>query len=71
MRLKERIIWIVVGFLLLANLFVLLSAPLKAQSAFPSSTVALSAGEKGVVYFYDGANLWFSKDYGEHWRKVK
>ncbi|NOZ64852.1 MAG: hypothetical protein GXO71_08060 [Caldiserica bacterium] len=71
MRLRERIIWIVVGFLLLINLFTLLNTPLRAQALLPPSPVALSAGEKGVVYFYDGANLWLSRDYGENWKKVK
>lgn len=37
----------------------------------PPPQIALSAGEKGVVYFYDGINLWFSRNYGGEWTKVK
>ncbi len=33
--------------------------------------VALSAGNDGVVYFYDGVNLFFSSNYGKGWEKVK
>ncbi len=64
---KEKILFIIIGILLLFNIFTLINTPLKAQE----SSVALSAGEKGVVYFYDGANLWFSKDYGNKWSKIK
>lgn len=33
--------------------------------------IALSTGEGGVVYFYDGFNLFFSGNYGKEWKKVK
>ena len=39
------------------------------SNAYPS--IALSASEDGVVYFYDGVNLFFSNNYGEKWEKVK
>lgn len=72
---KEKILLIVIGILLLLDFFILLNMPSKAkaesQPQIIAPSIALSAGEKGVVYFYDGANLWFSNDYGEQWRKIK
>ncbi len=70
MRVKERLFWFILGalsFYLLSTLF----PPLFAQTTPAPSQIALSAGEKGVVYFYDGANLWYSPNYGGEWVKVK
>ncbi|GEM_PF-3331135 len=73
MKFGDKFLGIVILILLFLNLlFMTFIQPVRAQLS-PSvvSNIALSAGEKGVVYFYDGANLWVSTDYGEKWRKIK
>ena len=66
------LLWIVLIGMLVTNLFssYVFTRSLHAQQQdYPP--IALSAGDSGVVYFYDGVNLWFSNDYGKRWEKIK
>jgi len=64
------LLWITLVLLLVLNLF---SSGLFIRNAQAQAweTITLAAGEKGTVYFYDGGNLWVSKDYGSKWVKIK
>ncbi|HIE44415.1 MAG TPA: hypothetical protein EYP78_06450 [Candidatus Omnitrophica bacterium] len=70
---REVILWVVLIFVLVLNLFssYVFTRTLHAQAQQVFPDIALSAGENGVIYFYDGVNLWFSNNYGKQWEKVK
>ena len=63
------------GFLTLVLIISLLVSCLFTRTVNADSNdfpnIALSAGNDGTVYFYDGVNLFFSSNYGNEWKKVK
>ena len=70
MRRRDFLLWITILLLLTLNLFFsgIFTRNLQAQA---QQVPVVSAGEQGTVYFFDGANLWVSQNYGGTWNKIR
>ena len=66
-----KVILVLISVALIVNLISIFTTSRLSFANNETPPTLLSAGDKGVVYFYDGVNLWCSKDYGSTWIKIK
>jgi len=80
---STKLILVMILLALVANLLqpILMGRPARAenqyvitfsdqQPTFKLNPISIAAGEGDRIYYYDGANLWYSPNAGTTWKKI-